>query len=422
MKRGYLLYTLLVLCAWVSPVWATPSLTIDGQNGTIIEGQTFSNASDACLSIANSTNITVRNNKFINCLGNVAIGFNTTVGLTIEHNYFDNVVGGVYATGAQGPISNVTIRNNRFRNTLKAGTARGQCVQFNGVVGTGLRIKDNSCVFTPGAADSFDAINMFNSGGTSADMLEITGNYIEGWSRGASEGGITFGDAGGDYVYVADNLVYMSSAFGIGLAGGNHSVIERNAVYSTQTSLSNNGFIVWNGTAPCDDITFQENTTWWIDKNGVGTHVYLPTSGGDECTNRHYTTTNMHSHLWLTSNPSPFQDRVAEAPGPTYARNTVYWREYEGPDEATTVTHYHVFTCTPAPTCTIDGTGTILAEVTLTPGQVMSWTLPTGESGRVRVYGANSSHAHVTNERSNYLNFQQGASTRHRAIARTARN
>jgi len=284
-----MIWLLLLILLLPSSLWAN-SLIIDNQNGTIIDGQTFTNPNEDilasgqgnCLTITNSTNITVRNSTFINCKG-VAIVTGSSSGLTIENNYFERIRTAIYVTATAG--GNIVINNNRSKNQTGP-VSRGQFVQFNGVSGAGIRITNNTAIHDGSIGDpccAEDMINIFNSSGAVGDYMLIENNYLEGNSslnRGSSACGIVLGDFGGQYIRVQKNFVINAGNCGIGVAGGSFIEVNQNVIFGERSSNSNVGLPIYAATVPCSDITAKENIIWFIHKDGFLNATYVPADCG----------------------------------------------------------------------------------------------------------------------------------------------
>lgn len=276
------------------PAYSTT--VISGQSNVVIDGQTFSDAVGNCLDITSSTNITIKNSIFINCAGE-AIGLGgTSSNITIIGNRFENVRTAFYVNGSTG--NGYVFANNHCKNMIGP-AARGQCVQFNGVTGTGHRIQNNvSIAYRNSTRRPEDHFNLFNSGGDVGDYLQVTNNYIEGGGPSVSGCGIVAGDFGGSYIRIANNRLINSGNCGIGVAGGSFIVVDNNFAYSRRTDVSNIAITAYASTGPCDNITVTNNRVWWTAKGGTLGNYYLPTSGGLECTNRTYTNnTNVDGYI-----------------------------------------------------------------------------------------------------------------------------
>lgn len=93
-------------------------------------------------------------------------------------------------------------------------------------------------------------------------------------SRNIFHGGVSFGDSGGNYPVMEDNLVTTE---GVGLdlnAGCNHAIIQRN-IFTRATPGTNNGIFMWEKTAMPVDVKIQNNVF-----NGFAVGVQANNSGG----------------------------------------------------------------------------------------------------------------------------------------------
>lgn len=312
-------YSLIVLfcaAALLGPGKGYATTTIDGQSNITIDGQTFTDGSGTCLVINDSSNITITNSTFTDCNGQGIQVEGTSSNITITHNTFENVQTGAYFNGPTG--NGFVFSYNRCTN-MKGPIARGQCVQMNGVSGTGHRIQNNYSIAYRGAncyggptisitvctRKPEDHINIFNSGGAVGDYLQITGNYLEGGGPSTSGAGIVVGDNGGSYINVENNFLLNTGSQGIAVAGGSFIVVNNNRIYGRRTDVSNIGLSAYNSTAACSDITITNNVVWFYKRTGAVATYYMPTSGGVECTNRTYTNNTNDDDVFFRSSAAP---------------------------------------------------------------------------------------------------------------------
>jgi nitrous oxidase accessory protein NosD len=266
----------------------TQPIVINGQSNVTISGVRISNPNGHCITIqGGSQNITIQNSELGPCKGagvSVSAATDVTIANTYIHDTTDNgvtvynvnrititdnrverIMSGVYALQSNG----VNIQFNNFLN-VKGPFPRGQFVQFDKVSGVGNRVKCNVGQNVLGQSYPEDAINMYQSNGTSADPIQIIGNKIQGGGPSASGGGIMMGDDGGSYITVTDNILVDPGQYGMSVASGHDMMVSGNTVYARQQSFTNVGMSVWNQYAPsCYGVTVQNNSIKWTNSSGV---------------------------------------------------------------------------------------------------------------------------------------------------------
>lgn len=296
-KLAFFLACLLVS----SPVWAqyTSQLSISGQSNVTIDGATFTTESGHCIHIIDSTNIAITNSTFSTCSLDGIFITGASSNITITGNSIEDARSGVVAAPSSG--TGYVFSNNRCKN-IRGPISRGQCVQFNGVNGTGNRVENNySIAFHGSGRNPEDHISIYNSGGTVADPLIVRGNYIEGGGPTTklmtSGCGIVVGDNGGSYIQVTQNVLVNPGQCGLGVAGGSFITVDSNTIYSRRTPFSNVGLVAYASTAACDNITVTNNRVYWWSRAGYLDNTFMPTSGGNECTNRTYSNNTSDSTL-----------------------------------------------------------------------------------------------------------------------------
>lgn len=207
------------------------------QSGTVIEGRHFTGSSGNCITVMGAANVTIRNSRFTNC------------------------VKAVYALNS----ANVVVENITCEADM---SGRGRnCVQFDKV--TGGRIVGNRSINT-GSTLAEDHISLYQSHGTAADPILVEGNYIEGGGPSRSGSGIMTGDVGGSYQVIRNNVLVNPGQVGIGVSGGTHVTVSGNTVISEALPWSNVGIYVWRytGSLPCHSHTVTNNRVSWFNSSG----------------------------------------------------------------------------------------------------------------------------------------------------------
>jgi hypothetical protein len=241
---------------------------INGKNGVIIDGDTFTSSNSVCISISNSSNITIKNISAIHCYG-VGVAINNSSNITIQNSYFEDLNGGVYAVNS----SVIKVNSNRFKNVGRAGKldgSRGQFVQFNNVNGAGNEINLNRGVNIPGQSTPEDLVSLFETKGTAASPVQIKGNCFQGGGPSGSGGGIMSGDYGGAYAIVEGNTLVDPGQYGIAVASGTNIQLLNNKIYGKKQSFTNIGMYIWNQTTTaCSNITVSGNSVDFTNSSGA---------------------------------------------------------------------------------------------------------------------------------------------------------
>lgn len=272
---------LLLLLMMAQAIFAlTPSapLTYINCKDLVVQGKSFTSGTNGiALRLVNCQNVLIENNSF-DLNGNViAIQIEGGKNIRIRHNQFRMFRTGVYAIQTTGGID---IQCNQFED-IAGSKPRGQMVQFNKGSGSGNRVNYNTLDHTPGIGNPEDLINMYGSGGTSADPIQIIGNQLRGGGPSTSGGGIMVGDDGGHDIRVEDNILVDPGQYGIGSPAGSHITLKNNTIYGKQQSFTNVGLYVGLKTEidagfVCDgpSILVEGNRVNFINKNGVQNDFY----------------------------------------------------------------------------------------------------------------------------------------------------
>jgi len=260
-------YILLVFACLIIPLSASAArVVIDGQNGVTIDGASYTSRSDDCLLVSNSTNIVIKNSRFVNCYG-VGIAVVNSINVKITSNYFENLNAGVYAVDS----SSIQVTENKFKNVNKdlRDHARGQFVQFNRVSGADNLIQHNTGINYPKKSNAEEAVNLYQSEGTATSPIIVSDNCFKGGGPSESGGGIMTGDSGGANQFIENNTLVDVGQMGIGVAGGTHIQILNNHIYGHRQSFTNVGIYVWNQSdSSCSNITVQGNYVDFTNKKG----------------------------------------------------------------------------------------------------------------------------------------------------------
>ena len=212
----------------------------------------------------------IYNNKIGPCgpsAGDTGVMVNGARDITVDHNSFDDVAGGLYAVNSTNNI----VFDHNYATRIRGPFPRGQIVQFNSVIGSGNKISCNvSDQTAPGyLAGTEDQINMWLSSGTAASPILIKYNKLRGGGPSQSGGGIITGDGGGSYITVDTNILVNPGQYGVSIAGGHDNKLLNNKVYSASFSWSNVGAYVWNQYAPASyGHEVSGNRVNWTKRDG----------------------------------------------------------------------------------------------------------------------------------------------------------
>lgn len=233
-------------------------------------GGGFGNGSG--LLIDGSSNITIEYCVFKD-IYNLGVYLNDCSDITIRYCVFVNCSWGIMAESCDNNIKiygNVIMEMYGQKVTLSQGPYRGQAVYFYGTSGTGHEVYNNVIINHTGENFSEDIINIGgNSSGTALSNILVYGNTIWQGGPGTNGVGIIAGDLGGDYIHVYSNKVAYPGIFGFSVAGGDFHNFHDNMVYSDRTIWSGGPYAVYENTAPCSNITFDNNAAWVWGKHNV---------------------------------------------------------------------------------------------------------------------------------------------------------
>lgn len=243
----------------------------DAHNITI-SGKSITGGGVPAITLINCYDIHITNSKFYNGT-DVGIHLLNCKNITIDYNYFTNVSSGVYAE--QTTDGGIVVDNNQFLN-MQGPFPRGQFVQFNNVSGANSSISHNKGENILGQSYAEDAINLYQSHGTAASPVLITGNWIRGGGPSASGGGILLGDNGGSYLKASNNLLVNPGEYGMAIVGGDHNSITNNIIYGKQQNFTNVGIYVniINGYS-ISDCTVSDNKVNYYNASNYNNNAWL---------------------------------------------------------------------------------------------------------------------------------------------------
>ena len=244
---------------------SSPPIVINGQNGTVIENLTITSTSGDCVTIINSTNITIQNSEIGPCAGN-GIVISGGSGINIFDSYIhpetqsqaccDNN-DGIFAKTVQNLLvqgnviaysesnievlgsSDVTALGNLLLNPRGdvGSTARGDNFQCAGypdssttIPCSNVTVQDNYALSSLNTTeylypeDTQDSINFFESNGILAQNNYITGGHsVSGCALNA--------DNGANSADFENNVAVNTGQCGIGIHDGTNQVMNENMVF-----------------------------------------------------------------------------------------------------------------------------------------------------------------------------------------------
>jgi parallel beta-helix repeat protein len=254
---------------------ASPVIYLEGKHDITISGKFITGGTEPLITLKNCYNIKIIGNKLSNST-RVGVYLYACRNITVEDNFITNVSSGVYAE--QTKEGGIVVNSNQFLN-MKGPFPRGQFVQFNNVWGPNSSISYNKGENIMGQSYPEDAISLYQSKGTAASPVKITGNWIRGGGPSDSGGGIMLGDNGGSYLIAQDNILVDPGQFGMAIAGGDHNTIINNVIYGKQQYFTNVGVYI-------NDINGYKTTFCKIGNNKV----------------RYFNKVNYMNNAWISPN------------------------------------------------------------------------------------------------------------------------
>jgi len=298
----HLAISVLLLLKALPSAGLTPSgpIVINGQNGTTIQGLRITSTTGDCVTIVNSTNITIQNSEIGPCSGgSTANGINISGGSgiavydsyihpeTLSGNCCDfhdgifihngtksvTVQGNVIAYGesnieAQG-VNGITLSGNFLLNP-RGPFPRGQNFQcWNGCAAA--TISNNytlSSVDTTRYLYPENQEDSINFGYTNGALVQ--GNFVTG-GHSASGCGLMADDSANSMQF-KNNMLLNAGQCGIGIADGTNQIVDSNKVFNTNpvSGGGNTAIYVWKQyTAACGPTTVSNNVADEIKPDGT---------------------------------------------------------------------------------------------------------------------------------------------------------
>jgi hypothetical protein len=256
---------------WQSTDANTPAVTVATTAPVIIENSHIRSAGSLIKTSVAGTDLTVRNSLGMATdaaakgqPNGVFLEVASPVRLDVENNYIENAQGGVIVHGYAGNRDGqqtIVIRSNRARNMNGllsdgnggylpgegANQTQARFIQFDSVQSVpGIDVGWNEVINYPGRSLAGDNIDIYRSGGTANQPLEIHDTYIQGAypykaAKDAYTGGGIKTDAkAGDsaqevpaFNNIHDNQVVGTTSYGIQFAAGHDNIASNNRVISS---------------------------------------------------------------------------------------------------------------------------------------------------------------------------------------------
>ncbi|MGC2401320.1 MAG: hypothetical protein WA510_16110, partial [Acidobacteriaceae bacterium] len=262
----------------------------------------------------------------------VFLEVNSPARLDVENNYIENARGGVIVHGYSGNRDGeqtIKIQYNRARNlngmlsdgndgyitTASGSRNQARFIQFDNVQAVpGVGVAWNEVVNYPGRSLVEDNIDLYRSGGTPNEPLEIHDTYVEGAypynpQDAYAGGGIKIDAKPGDSAQEApafnnihDNQVVGTVSYGIEFVGGHDNVAAHNRVIGSgllpngeKIAAQHVGMAIVDatgaGTASMYNNSMHDNTIGWACwqsscvAEGYRRDQYFPASPADYGTN-----------------------------------------------------------------------------------------------------------------------------------------
>jgi hypothetical protein len=247
---------------WQSTDAKTPAVTIATTQPVVIDIAQLRSVGDLIKTTVNGANITVKNSLGVALNAGakgqpngVFLETDSPASLDVENNYIENARGGVIVHGYSGTRDGqptIKIQYNRARNLngmlsdgnggyIPANRSQARFIQFDNVQAVpGVDVAWNEVVNYAGLSLVQDNIDLYRSGGTPNEPMEIHDSYIEGAYPNDPQAVYTGGGIktdGGDnaqevpaFNNIHDNQVVGTVSYGIEFAAGHDNVAAHNRV------------------------------------------------------------------------------------------------------------------------------------------------------------------------------------------------
>ncbi len=247
----------------------TPSdpIVISGQNGTTIQGLKITSTTGDCVTIVNSTNITIQNSEIGPCGGGTtANGINISGGSGIA--VYDSYIHPETLTGNCCDFHDGIF----IHDGAKSVTIQGNVIAYGESNIEALSSTDTTKYLYP--ENQEDSINFGYTNGA-----VVQGNFITGGHSPSGCGLIA--DDSANSMQFKSNMLLNSGQCGIGIADGTNQIVDSNKVYNTNSisGAGNTAIYVWKQyAAACGPTTVSNNVADEIKPDG--THSGFWDGGG----------------------------------------------------------------------------------------------------------------------------------------------
>ena len=280
-------------------------ITIDGQNGTVVENLHITNPNGDCITVTNSTNIVIHKSEIGPCGGNgVNVSGGNTVGIYDSYIHPGKPLAtgccdthdGIFASGTsnlsiQGNViaygesnvelSNVataTVTGNFLLNPINSdpsqpadGQSRGHNFQAWSN-SSNVTLKNNYTLSSTDttkylfAENQEDSINLGLTNGVIASSNYVTGGHSP------SGCGLVI-DTGANSAQLLNNTLLDTGQCGIGIADGTNQIVDGNKILNRNpvSGGGNTALYVWKATAsdpPCGPVQVSNNIASAIATDG----------------------------------------------------------------------------------------------------------------------------------------------------------
>lgn len=254
-------------------------LSYTGESNLIIKELDIVAGSGPAIELYNCNNIHITLCRFTNgkTVKSIGVYLYKCVNVVIDYCYMNNLAAGVIASTS----TQVLVSDNQMLNMVGP-KPRGQFVQLINCYGTGNKIMHNRLENIMGKSNPEDAINIFQSNGTSESPIAVAYNRIRGGGPSTTGGGIALGDGGGSYQAAYENILVNPGQYGMGIAGGSYMSILNNKIYGKLQPFTNVGLVAWDQyNSNSSNITIRGNRINFMSAKGYQNAAWNGGNVGD---------------------------------------------------------------------------------------------------------------------------------------------